>query len=86
MGKLAPAESGAWQNPDQIIARDDGHLSRKCRELIALAVAHAIQCPYCIEAYTKGARTAGASRKEIVEAFFLTVAAARRGDTRDSDS
>ena len=30
----------------------EGHLSAREKSLIALAVAHAIQCPYCIDAYS----------------------------------
>jgi AhpD family alkylhydroperoxidase len=71
MGRLAPVEFKAWLDLNQIVAREDGHISRKYRELIALTVAHTAQCPYCIEAHTKGAKNAGASREEIVEAFFL---------------
>ena len=33
----------------------DGALSAREKSLIALAVAHAVQCPYCIDAYTKDA-------------------------------
>ena len=56
MGKLAPAEFNAWLNLDQIVAREDGAIPRKFRELIALAVACTTQCPYCIEVHTKGAK------------------------------
>jgi alkylhydroperoxidase/carboxymuconolactone decarboxylase family protein len=31
----------------------EGALTQREKSLIALAVAHAIQCPYCIEAYTE---------------------------------
>ena len=36
MGKEAPAEFNAWLNLDKIVARDDGAIPRKYRELIAL--------------------------------------------------
>jgi alkylhydroperoxidase/carboxymuconolactone decarboxylase family protein len=55
----------------------EGALSAKAKELIAFAVAHAIQCPYCIDVHTKGASSAGASREEMAEA--LHVAAVTRG-------
>ena len=32
---------------------DEGELTAREKSLIALAVAHTIQCPYCIDAYTK---------------------------------
>jgi AhpD family alkylhydroperoxidase len=74
MSKLAPAEFTAWLNLDKIVAREDGAIPRKYRELIALAVACTTQCPYCIEVHTKSAKTAGATREEIVESSLLAAA------------
>ena len=74
MGKLAPAEFNAWLNLDKIVAREDGAIPRKYRELIALGVALTTQCPYCIEVHAKAAKTAGASREEITEATFIAAA------------
>jgi AhpD family alkylhydroperoxidase len=62
MGKLAPNEFTAWLNLDKIVAREDGAIPRKYRELIALAVACTTQCPYCIEVHVKAAKAAGALR------------------------
>lgn len=44
----------------------------KYRELIGLAVAAAIKCPYCIHFHTKAAKMNGASDKEIAEVAYLT--------------
>ena len=77
MKKLAPAEFAAWAGLDGIV-KLDGAIPRKYRELIAIAVACTTQCPYCIEAHAKGAKAAGASREEIVEAS-LVAAALRAG-------
>ena len=74
MGKLAPTEFNAWLALDQIVGRDDGAIPRKYRELIAVAVACTTQCPYCIEAHTKAAKKAGASRQEITESSLLAAA------------
>jgi AhpD family alkylhydroperoxidase len=74
MGKLAPAEFTAWLNLDKIVAREDGAVPRKYRELIALAVAFTTQCPYCIEVHTKAAKGAGASREEITETSLIAAA------------
>jgi AhpD family alkylhydroperoxidase len=74
MSKLAPAEFNAWLNLDKIVAREDGAIPRKYRELIALAVACTTQCPYCIEVHTKAAKGAGASRQEITESSLLAAA------------
>ena len=77
MKKLAPADYDAWLGLDNIVKRD-GAIPTKYRELIAIAVACTTQCPYCIEAHAKGAKAAGASREEIVEAS-LVAAALRAG-------
>jgi AhpD family alkylhydroperoxidase len=74
MRKLAPGEYEAWLGLEKIIGKDGGAIPRKYRELIGVAVAVASQCPYCIDAHTKAAKAAGASREEIVEACFLTAA------------
>lgn len=55
----------------------EGALGKKTKELIAFAVAHAIQCPYCIDVHAKGASTAGATREEMAESIH--VAAVIRG-------
>jgi alkylhydroperoxidase/carboxymuconolactone decarboxylase family protein len=55
----------------------EGALTSRAKYLIALSVAHALQCPYCIDAHTQTARGAGASADEITEAIH--VAAVIRG-------
>lgn len=56
---------------------EEGALSAREKSLIALAVAHAVQCPYCIDSYTKDAQTKGADLEQMTEAVH--VAAAIRG-------
>jgi len=58
-------------------AMGEGALSRREKCLIALGVAHAIQCPYCIDAYTKNCLEAGADAEQLTEAVH--VASALRG-------
>ena len=55
----------------------EGALTEREKALIALAVAHAVQCPYCIDAYTAGSLEKGADEEEMMEAVH--VAAAIRG-------
>jgi 4-carboxymuconolactone decarboxylase len=55
----------------------DGALSEREKALIALAVAHAVQCPYCIDAYSKTCLEKGADLEQMTEAVH--VAAAIRG-------
>jgi AhpD family alkylhydroperoxidase len=74
MKQLAPTEFGAWVGLDKIFGREDGAIPRKYRELIALAVSCTTQCPYCLEVHAKAAKTAGATREEVVEATLLAAA------------
>jgi len=74
MGKLAPTEFNAWLNLDKIVAREDGAIPRKYRELIALGVAFTTQCVYCIEVHVKAAKKAGATREEITESSLIAAA------------
>ncbi|MER3127505.1 arsenosugar biosynthesis-associated peroxidase-like protein, partial [Bacillus pumilus] len=55
----------------------EGNLTAKEKALIALAVAHAVQCPYCIDAYSSDAFEKGYSEAQMMEAVH--VAAAIRG-------
>jgi alkylhydroperoxidase/carboxymuconolactone decarboxylase family protein len=55
----------------------EGALTAREKSLIALAVAHAVQCPYCIDAYTTDTMEKGVSEKQMMEAVH--VAAAIRG-------
>ena len=55
----------------------EGALTAREKALIALAVAHAVQCPYCIDAYSGDALAKGSNLEEMTEAVH--VAAAIRG-------
>lgn len=74
MSKAAPAEFKAWVALDGMVAREDGKIPRKYRELIAIAVAHTTQCVYCIEVHTKAAKKVGATKEEVAEAVLLAAA------------
>ncbi|HBT82014.1 MAG: 4-carboxymuconolactone decarboxylase [Desulfuromonadales bacterium GWD2_61_12] len=52
----------------------DGALSEREKALIALAVAHAVQCPYCIDAYTRACLEKGSSLEEMTEALHVVTA------------
>ena len=49
----------------------DGELSAREKSLIALAVAHAVQCPYCIDAYSNDAFEKGWSEGQMMEAVHV---------------
>ena len=55
----------------------DGALTEREKSLIALAVAHAVQCPYCIDAYSTTCLEKGSTLDQMTEAVH--VAAAIRG-------
>lgn len=58
----------------------EGALSAREKALIALAVAHAVQCPYCIEAYTQESLEKGSNQAQMTEAVHVA-AAIRAGAT-----
>jgi AhpD family alkylhydroperoxidase len=49
----------------------DGALPTKTKQLIAVAVAHVTQCPYCIRGHTHAAMQEGATTGEIMEAIWV---------------
>jgi AhpD family alkylhydroperoxidase len=49
----------------------DGALPAKTKQLIAVAVAHVTQCPYCIRGHTASALQHGATPEQIVEAIWV---------------
>jgi AhpD family alkylhydroperoxidase len=79
MRDAAPENQEAFE---QLNARvyADGALSEKTKALIAVAVAHVTQCPYCIKSHTAQALKAEASNEEVMEAVWVA-AAVRAGST-----
>ncbi len=67
---LAPAAMTAFENFDRA-AMAPGAIPRKFKELMALAVALATQCPYSLEIHRTNAANAGATEAEIAEAIFV---------------
>ncbi len=68
--KLAPGIHDAFTNFSEHVFAE-GALPTKTKQLIAVAVAHVTQCPYCIRGHTKGALRHGASAEEIMEAIWV---------------
>src|SRR5437762_12617620 len=67
---LAPNQQAAFDVLGKA-AFADGALSAKTKQIIAVAVAHVTQYPYCIKGHTKAARRAGASAEELMEAIWV---------------
>jgi len=70
--QLAPDIAAAFKGfGDAVFA--DGALPGKTKELIAVAVAHVTQCPYCIRGHTERALRKGATQEELMEAIWVAV-------------
>ncbi len=67
---LAPEVMEAWNNFSKTVFKE-GALPEKTKQLIAVAVAHVTQCPYCIRSHTRQALRKGASKEEIMEAIWV---------------
>jgi AhpD family alkylhydroperoxidase len=68
--KLAPDAHDAFQAFGRAVFAE-GMLSVKTKQLIAVAVAHVTQCPYCIRGHTRAAVRHGATSEEIMEAIWV---------------
>lgn len=67
---LAPEPEAAFRAFSQAVFAE-GALDPRTKQLIAVAVAHVTQCPWCIEGHVKAARREGASREAIMEAIWV---------------
>lgn len=67
---LAPKQIEAWRNFSRTVFKE-GVLDEKTKQLIAVAVAHVTQCPYCIRAHAPLALKKGATRQEVMEAIWV---------------
>ena len=68
--ELSPDTEAAFQAFSQTVFAD-GALPAKIKQIIAVAVAHVTQCPYCIKGHTKAALRHGATEKELIEAIWV---------------
>lgn len=78
-GEIGKNQPELWEKFQQWYGAvfEEGALTRREKALIALAVAHAVQCPYCIDAYTQDCLEKGSNLDQMTEAVH--VAAAIRG-------
>lgn len=67
---LAPKTAEAFKVFSQSVFAE-GALPAKTKQLIAIAVAHVTQCPYCIRGHTNLALEKGATPQEIMEAIWV---------------
>jgi AhpD family alkylhydroperoxidase len=67
---LAPDQAEAFRNFSKEVFKE-GALDEKTKQLIAVAVAHVTQCPYCIKGHTKQAKLKDATNNEIMEVIWV---------------
>lgn len=67
---LAPDAQAAFDALGKAVFAD-GALSARMKQIMAVAVAHVTQCPYCIKGHTKAALRAGATPQELMEAVWI---------------
>lgn len=67
---LTPDTMEKWRQFSRQVF-SEGALDQKTKQLIAIAVAHVTQCPYCIRSHTSQALRKGATEQEILEAIWI---------------
>ncbi len=67
---LSPKNIEAWRNFSKTVF-EEGALPEKTKQLIAVAVAHVTQCPYCIRSHPRLAIRRGATKEEVMEAIWV---------------
>ena len=68
--RLAPGPAEAFRAFSKSVFAE-GALPSKTKQLIAVAVAHVTQCPYCIRGHTRAALRHGATAEELMEAIWV---------------
>jgi AhpD family alkylhydroperoxidase len=68
--RLAPEQAKAFAEFSRSVFAN-GALSTTTKQLIAVAVAHVTQCPYCIRSHTRAAVRHGATSEQIMEAIWV---------------
>lgn len=80
---LAPEQFQAFQKFNMDVFQD-GALTEKEKEIIAVAITHVTQCPYCLVTHTKNAKKLGATLEELTEAVFVASALEAGGSVAHS--
>src|SRR5688500_3743097 len=68
--RLAPGPAKAFRAFSRSVFAE-GALTTKTKQLIAVAVAHVTQCPYCIRGHTRAALDEGATPEELMEGVWV---------------
>jgi len=75
-GEMGKNQPELWEKFQQWYGAvfEEGALTRREKALIALAVSHAVQCPYCIDAYTQECLEKGSNLDQMTEAVHVAAA------------
>lgn len=68
--EATPEIDQAWKQFSRAVFAE-GALSKKTKQLIAVAVAHVTQCPYCIHGHVEAAKREGVTKEELMEAIWV---------------
>jgi len=68
--ELAPEPAAAFHTFSEAVFAA-GALPTRTKHIVAVAVAHVTQCPYCIRGHTRAALRDGVSQKELMEAIWV---------------
>ena len=71
VGKFAPELMEKFFSYYNAVVGTDGALTRREKALIALAVSHLKQCPYCIDAYSTACLETGSNPEQMTEAIHV---------------
>ncbi|NOY06143.1 MAG: 4-carboxymuconolactone decarboxylase [Chlorobi bacterium] len=74
MGKFNPELWKKFLDWYTAATSEEGALTKREKSLIGLAVAHAVQCPYCIDAFTQACLESGSNMEQMTEAVHLASA------------
>ncbi len=79
LSRFGEIEQGAPELSERFFAWygavfEEGALTSREKSLIALAVAHALQCAYCIDAYSTDCLEKGSDKQEMTEAIHVASA------------
>jgi AhpD family alkylhydroperoxidase len=68
--ELAPGAAAAFRDFSRAVFAE-GALPARTKQIIAVAIAHVTQCPYCIRGHTRAALVEGVSNEELMEAIWV---------------
>lgn len=74
VGKFNPEFMQKFFDYYNLVTGTDSALTKREKALIALAVAHSKQCPYCIDAYTVQCLETGSNPEQMTEAIHVAAA------------